>query len=131
MNKLGKVIESPKCNVREHVRRTAKAIASAGLTVEFVPASDKDSTKSPDVIIGGKHWEMKSPKTIKMSQIEKNLKRASKQSKNIIIDSQRIKYIPDKKIQAFLVEKLQMQKSIEHLIFVNRQREVVDINKIA
>ena len=131
MVKVGKITESPECNVRDHERRTAKALAKAGISVEFVPPSDKNSAKSPDVVIAGRYWEMKSPITAKMAQIEKNLKRASKQSENVIIDSQRVKFIPDQKLQKFLVEKLGTQKSIKRLLFVNRQREVIDINKVA
>jgi hypothetical protein len=129
MQKIGKIIEPSRCNIRDHERRTAKAIANTGLIVEFIPESSNDFTKSPDVLIRNVRWEMKSPKTDKMTQIEKNLKKANRQSPNIIIDSQRIKSIPDKKIQDFLVDKLKQQKSIKRLLFVNRRREVIDINK--
>jgi hypothetical protein len=75
-------------------------------------------------------WEMKPPTTDKLKQIENNLKKANRQSNNIVIDSQRVRHIPDKKIQAFLLARLQSQKSIERLLFVNRRREVIDINAL-
>ena len=127
MTKPGKIIEPPHCNIRDHERQTAKVIANAGLTVEFISASNKDLSKSPDIMIDGRRWEMKSPKTNKMSQVEKNLRRASKQAENIIIDSQRIKHIPDKKIQDFLKERLKIRKSIKRIVFVNKRRKIVDI----
>lgn len=126
----GKIIEPAECNIRDHERRTAKAIASTGLIVEFMPEKNQDYTKSPDLLINDVRWEMKSPKTANMSQIERNLKRANKQSSNIIIDSQRIKGVPDKKIQDYLISKLRTQKTIKKLVFINRNREVVDLTKL-
>jgi hypothetical protein len=125
--KAGKVIEPAHCNIRDHERRTAKAIAATGLVVEFVPESTRDLTKSPDIIVEGLRWEMKSPKTDKWNQIQNNLKKANRQSKYIIIDSQRIKHLPDKSIQNFLLERYKKQKSIKRLLFVNRKRQVIDI----
>jgi hypothetical protein len=130
MPKIGKIIEPSRGNIRDHERRTARSIANTGLTVEFILESTQDLTKSPDLVIDGVHWEMKSPTTDKLKQIENNLKKANRQSKNIIIDSQRVRRIPDKKIQAFLLARLQSQKSIERLLFVNRRREVIDINAL-
>lgn len=130
MKRVGKIIEPSRGNIREHERRTARAIANTGVTVEFMLEPEYDFTKTPDLIIEGILWEMKSPRTDKLSQIEKNLKRASKQSPNIIIDSQRIKHLPDKKLQYFLCNRLQAQRSIKRLLFVNRRREVIDINAL-
>jgi hypothetical protein len=128
MKRVGKIIEPSRGNIRDHERRTARAIANTGLTVEFVLASDQYLTKSPDLLIDGALWEMKSPKTSKLNQIQNNLKKANRQSAYIIIDSQRIKRLPDKKIQDFLISRLRSQGSIKHLLFVNRRREVIDIN---
>ncbi|MCL2037682.1 hypothetical protein FWG95_01610 [Candidatus Saccharibacteria bacterium] len=72
---------------------------------------------------------MKSPNTDKTKQIEKNLQRASKKVPYVIIDSCRIKKLPDSKIQKFLIERFKAQKSIKELWYINRKREVVDISK--
>lgn len=130
MGEIGKIIEPSQGNIREHERRTAKAIARTGLIIEFVLVSKQDFTKSPDIIIDGVRWEMKSPTTDKLNQIENNLKKANRQSAYIIIDSQRVKHLPDKKIQEFLVSRLRAQKSIERLLFITRQRDVIDIGKL-
>lgn len=59
-----------------------------------------------------------------------NLKRANRQSENIIIDSYRIKHLPDKKIERYLLDRFRVQKSIKRLLFVNRQRKVIDIGSL-
>jgi hypothetical protein len=131
MPKIGKVIESTGCNIRTHERKTAQALATIGLVVEFVLTSKQDFTKSPDLFINGECWEIKSPKTSNLKQIEKNLKLASKQSTNIILDSQRVKNIPDKKIQAFLISRFKSRRFvIKKLLFINRNRRIVDISKL-
>jgi hypothetical protein len=50
MNQRGKIIEPARCNIRDHERKTAKAIANTGCIVEFVLESDQDFTKSPDLL---------------------------------------------------------------------------------
>jgi Contact-dependent growth inhibition CdiA C-terminal domain len=114
-------------NVWPHELKTADALAGAGKVVEFLVDSKSENLKSPDIRIGSTMWEIKSPKTDKLSSIERNLKKASKQSPNIIIDSIRIKGISDSAVQKFLVQKYTQQKNIKKLVFVDRKRRVIDI----
>ncbi len=65
-----------------------------------------------------------------MSAVERNLKRASRQSPNIIFDSRRMKYVPDKSIQKELVKQFKLTKDIERLLFLNRKHEVIDISTL-
>jgi hypothetical protein len=74
----------------QHELATAEALAKVGYVVEFLPVDKRKDTKSPDVVMNGEKWEIKAPKTDKLSAIERNLKRATKQSDNIIIDSRRM-----------------------------------------
>ena len=127
MKHVGKIIEPPIGNIRDHERRTAKAIAQAGYVVEFTPTSELHTRKSPDVVIDGIHWEMKSPTSSNMGQIERNIKRASKQSRYIIIDSQRIKNLPDKKIEDYLRKCVRNRKLVKKLWFINQNREIIDV----
>lgn len=116
-------------NVWNHEMNTARALATAGFVVEFLSAKDSKYTKSPDITMGGITWEMKSPKTDKLSAVERNLKRASRQSRNIIIDSQRMSKIHDSTIERYLFQKFKEQRVIERLLFVNRRRQIIDISK--
>jgi len=79
----------------------------------------------------GELWEMKAPKTDKLSAIERNLKRATRQSSNIIIDSHRLRKIHDQTVQHFLIKKFRQQRTISKLVFINRKREVIDISQLA
>lgn len=127
MPKYGKIIEPANANVRDHERRTARALASTGHDVEFIVKSERDFTSSADISFVGEIWEAKSPLSQKPSQWEKNLKVASGQSQNIIFDSQRVKGVPDEKIIQFLKDRADRQRVIKKLIFIDRKRKVIDI----
>lgn len=117
-------------NVWEHELRTADALAKEGYIVEFLASSNSHAEKSPDILLEGEKWEIKSPRTDKLSAIERNLKRASKQSANIIIDTRRMKKIHDSTVQKFLTKKLAQQRSIKRIILINRKHHVIDINTL-
>ena len=55
----GKIIIAPDLNVWPHEYETAKSLAMAGMTVEFIRRSEEYRTTSADVIIDGAAWEIK------------------------------------------------------------------------
>ena len=126
----GSVIIPAGLDIWDHELKTAQVFAKYGHTVEFLPQNQGQRMKTADVRINGVIYEIKSPKTDKLSAIERNLKKASKQSSNIIIDSRRMHKIHDSTIQKFLVQKLKQQKSIKKLYLVNRKHEIIDINSL-
>lgn len=117
-------------NLWKHELITAHALARAGYVVEFLVVKNIHRAKTPDIAIDGVTWEIKSPKTDKLSAIERNLKRATKQSGNIIIDAQRLSKIHDATVQRFLIKKYKQQKTIEKLLFINRKRVIIDISTL-
>lgn len=127
----GKVIIPANVQPWGHELKTAHTLAQKGYTVEFVAVSNDHRAKTADVVIDGVLYEIKSPKTDKLSAIERNLKRATKQSSNIIVDSRRMNKLHDATVQKFLRQKLKQQKTIQRLLFVTRKHEVIDISKLS
>lgn len=123
----GKIIIAPDLNVWPHEYETAKALAMAGMTVEFIRRSEEYRTTSADVLIDGMEWEIKAPRSDKASSIDKNIRKALHQSKCVIFDSRRMKRIPDIAIEKELRKSASVLRSMRHLLFVNRHGEVVDI----
>lgn len=113
-----------------HEERTAKAPAKAGYIVQFLPAENAHDAKSPDILMNGVKWEMKSPKMGRLSAVERNLKKAYRQSENIIFDSQRMGRLPDKSIQKELIKQFSLTKRMKRLLFVNRKRQTIDISTL-
>ena len=126
----GKIIIPAGLDVWEHELRTAKVFAQHGHVVEFIAIDPTERAKTPDIQIDKIAYEIKSPKADKLSAVERNLKRAARQSGNIIIDSRRMSKIHDSTIQKFLVQKFKQQKSIKRLLFVNRKHQIVDISRL-
>ncbi len=116
--------------VWQHELATAEVLAVAGYVIEFMQVDRRKDAKSPDIFMNGEQWEIKAPRTDKLSAVERNLKRATKQSANIIIDSRRMSKLQDRTIQKFLAQKYKQQKTIKKLLFVNRKHQVIDISTL-
>lgn len=114
-------------DVWPHEYRTAVSLARAGFNVTFIKKSDEDREKTPDVLIDGQRWEMKAPKASNARAIDRNLRRALRQSARIIIDSRRMKNLPDATVERELRKHARDMRSIERLLFVNHHGEVIDI----
>lgn len=129
-NKEGNIIIPANLDVWGHELKTAQVFARNGYVVQFLVASQAYRTKTADVLIDNETYEIKAPKTDKLSAVERNLKRASRQSGNIIIDSRRMSKIHDATIQRLLVQKFKQQKTIKRLLFVNRRQQIIDISTL-
>ena len=126
-NKVGKVIKPGDVNVWPHEEATAKALALAGFNVEFIRKSERKDETSADAYIDGEKWEMKAPRSGKLSAVEDNLKKASRQADKVVFDSRRMKRIPDNAIERELAVKSHVNKSVTRVKFVNRYGKVIDI----
>lgn len=114
-------------DVWPHEYRTAVALSRAGFNVTFIKRSDEDREKTPDVLIDGQRWEMKAPKASNTRAIDRNLRRALRQSRRVIIDSRRMKNLPDAVVERELRKHARDMRSIERLMLVNHRGEVIDI----
>jgi hypothetical protein len=128
--KLGRIIIPHGANIWHHELLTADALAGAGYIIEFLATKNMKHAKSPDALMNGEIWEIKSPVASKLSAVERNLKRAYRQSANIVFDSHRMGRMPDKSIQNELIKQFKLTKNIKQLLFVDRKRDVIDISKL-
>ena len=95
-------------------------------TVEFLKPVDDYKRKSADIKMLGVEWELKSPTGASKSTIQTQFQRASKQAKNIIIDSRRTKIKYDdleKRVQQELKNRPYMKKAI----IINKSKKVIEI----
>lgn len=131
LKKTSRIIIARGASVWSHELSTANALLNAGYDVEFLRAKDGNRSKSPDILMDGSKWEIKSPTASKLSAVERNLKKAYHQSTNIIFDSHRMSRLPDRSVQKELIKQFVLTKKIKRLLFVNRKRKVIDISKLA
>ena len=123
----GKIIIGSGINVWPHEMKTAEALAAAGYVVEFIRRSEEKRAKSSDAFIGGVIWEMKSPTADNLHALDRNVRRALHQSDCVIVDSCRMKKVPDHAVERELRKLATELRSLKRLKFVNRNRAVIDI----
>ena len=85
--------------LEKHEYKTITLFTEIGLDVELIQKSNKKGIRTPDIIMEGIKWELKCPKGQGRWLLENTLKKASRQSPNIIIDLNRIKIHQTKCIQ--------------------------------
>ena len=126
-NKIGKIIIPAGVHPWPHELRVAEILAEAGHKIEFIPTGN---ISTADIYLDGVEFEIKSPLTNKIDKIERNIKRALKQSCNVIIDSKRIKGLRDDKLLKILTDRVRRQKQIKRLILISKQDKIIDVSKM-
>lgn len=111
-----------------HELETAAVFLEQGYDVEFVVPSRTKGSKTPDVKMDGILWEIKSPTGHGKKTVEKQLQRAGKQSKNIILDGRRSKLEDDMFVKE-LHKKFALVRSIKRIIFIRKNKQVVDFRR--
>ena len=106
-----------------HELKAAEVLALAGHCVEFLP---EGLLPKADILLDGVEYEIKSPETEKLTSIEQLIRKALKQSCNIIIDASRCK-IQESRLRRYLVHKCREQKQIKRMLLITKGREIIDI----
>lgn len=113
----------PGRKVWPHGDRVAKILAMAGHNVEFLL---ENGQKSPDILLDGVEFEIKSPKTVSANTLEHLLKKGLRQCSNLIIDTSRTK-MRDDKVCSFLVAQMRKTKQIKKMLLITKKGQIIDI----
>ena len=124
VKRAGNITIVGNANVWPHEMDTARALARDGRDVEFIDRGGRGDGCA-DVRMDGLIWEMKSPRADNVQAIERNVKRARIQSENVIVDSRRMKRVPDAAILRALEKHSREVKGVSRLLFVNRHGSVI------
>ena len=106
-------------NVRleSHEERTVDFLRKQGYDIELIPPSNSPKSKTPDLMMQGLAWEMKSPTSNNLKTIERMFLRGLKQSQNLIIDIRGIKTKPDT-VLGYLKRLFSQTKSSKKMIII-------------
>jgi hypothetical protein len=91
--------------------------------VEFISRSNY---RTPDFLLGGIAWELKSPTGGGKNNIERQLQAGLKQSQNIIFDARRSK-IHISKIRSELSRQFQLAKSMKRLVLIEKNGKIIEL----
>ena len=105
-------------------------MSAADILVDFFKADVKfvkrGNGKTPDFLIKGSYWELKSPTGSGKHNIQHKIQDAAEQSHNIVLDGRRSKLHPIK-----LKNEVQYQfntiKKAKRLIFINKSGKAIEI----
>ena len=125
--KIGKIIPNG-VSLEKHENDTIVFFTNLGFNVELIPPSNTPKAKTPDFMMDGKAWEMKSPQGKSCVTVEHAFKRAAKQSDNIIIDLRRTK-IPTNESKASLEKLFKTSRRVKSLKIITKEQELLDFNK--
>jgi hypothetical protein len=97
-------------------------------TIKFLKPVIGYKIRTPDFIMNGQEWELKSPTGNAKTTIANNLINAKSQSPHIVFDSRRTK-IPDTTIIRELRKYLISKSSIKKIIIITKNEKVLAIKK--
>lgn len=125
--KKGRIIPNG-VSLEKHENETVVYFTNLGHDVELIPPSNTPKAKTPDSMMGGKAWEIKSPQGKSRVTVEHAFKRAAKQSENIIIDLRRTKISTKESIVS--VERLfKVSRRVRSLKVITRENKLLDFKK--
>lgn len=125
--KKGKIIPNGVL-LEKHENETVLYFTKLGYEIELIPPSNCLGNKTPDFLMDGVAWEMKSPQGKGKSSLEHTFKKAKKQSENIIIDLQRSKMNEQDAIEE-IIKRFQQTKSCKKLKIITKNRELLEFKK--
>ena len=125
--KIGKITPNG-VSLEKHENETVVYFTNLGYNIELIPPSNTPKAKTPDFMMDGKAWEMKSPQGKSRVTVEHAFKRAAKQSENIIIDLRRTK-IPTNQVKTSLEKLFKASRRIRNLKVITREQELLDFKK--
>lgn len=95
--------------------------------IEFIAPSRGYKTKSPDIILNGKMWEIKSPTGNSLSStLRRQLRKSAKQSQYLVLDTSRTK-IDDEYILKSVHKYLEEKRKIKKIIIIDKQKDVLEL----
>jgi hypothetical protein len=107
----------------DHELKTAHALTQYGLRIEFIPESTRHRAKTAYLTRSNHPSPVECPPSNEILSV-------LVANRPILYLTRRMKYVPDKSIQKELVKQFKLTKDIEHLLFVNRKQEVIDISTL-
>ena len=98
-NRIGGIIPNG-VSLEKHESDTVVFFTNLGYTIELIPPSLTPDSKTPDFLMDGQEWEMKSPTGKSKNTVERSFRKAAKQSANIIIDLRRLSMDQEKVLES-------------------------------
>ena len=107
---------------------TAKYFAELGKDIKFLKPSSIPNQHSPDILMDGIEWEIKCPEGDSKRTIENNMRKAIKQSHNVIFDLRHMKLSENKAISK-LEKEFRINSRLKKLYVIRKTKELLSYTK--
>ena len=107
---------------------TAKYFAALGKDIVFIHPSAIPNQHSPDIKMDGIEWEIKCPLGESKRTIENNMRKAVKQSQNIIFDLRHTRLSEDKSIPK-LEQEFRLNPKLKKLYIIKKDWSLLSYKK--
>lgn len=124
-NKQAGIYIAPGRKPWPHETRVAEVLAKAGYYVEFLA---EGRLPGADIRLDGiVEYELKSPEYFNSNTLEHTIRKAIRQSPNIIIDTSRMKKVRDYQVRHFLIGQVYKNSRIKRLLMITKRGVIIDI----
>ena len=107
---------------------TAKYFAALGKNVVFILPSHIPNQHSPDIKMDGVEWEIKCPVGKSKRTLENNMRKALKQSRNIIFDLRHLKLSEKSSINQ-LENEFKNRTRIKKYLIIKKDGELIEFKR--
>ena len=114
--------------LQAHELATVVFFTELGYDIELIPKSNTEGVHKPDIKMDGLEWEIKSPKGDGKWVISNIMKKAKRQSENLIVDLRRSKLPQDKSI-SLLTREFEHSKRLKRMKIITKSRNLLDFTK--
>ena len=118
----------PGARPEPHEIDTINFLAELGRDILILKPSRAKGSRTPDIRMDNRDWEIKSPKGKSSRTIENNFRAAIRQSGFIIFDLRRMQ-LADEKCLVNLNKEFLPRKAAKTLLVITKDRELLDIKK--
>ncbi|MDR1954293.1 MAG: hypothetical protein LBQ21_07495 [Clostridiales Family XIII bacterium] len=113
--------------VYEKEKRGYAALHDNGYDFTVLSRSDIPGEKTPDMLMNGEYWDLKTPTGGSKSTIDNNVREANKQKAFPVIDNRMSKLSDDEALSSF-GQKLELRK-IKKGLFITQDGKVIEVKK--
>ncbi len=110
----------------KHEFETAKFFADMGKDIVFLKPSTIKGEHTPDILMDGFEWEIKSPQGNSKRTVENNFRNAVVQSRYIIFDLRRIK-LHDNQCVTKLEKEFRARRYLKKLLIIKKDGTLIEI----
>ncbi|WP_165173234.1 hypothetical protein [Adlercreutzia sp. ZJ242] len=125
--RIGTIKAPSDLNVLPHEMDTARALADAGMDVEFVRRTRGERVTSADLEADGVVWEVKSPTSGSLRVVQKHLRAALRQSRDVVFDARRMRGLSDAAVEREVRKWAASLTHARRILYVSKRGGVVRI----